>query len=164
MEAELAALASSGATALVGAMATDGWEQARSGMGRLLGRGRARRQAAVEDLLDDDAELLAAAPLSERARTRDALTMRWQQQVESLLIELPQVAEELRALAARLAERSAGEEQQQRSVRQDNHAHHGGTVFAVLDGTMNVSQGAAPGPGPLEEPDPGPAGETDGVR
>jgi hypothetical protein len=86
LDQALLAAASSGATTLVTAMATDGWKAARSGMSRLLGRGDPGRQAAVEAHLDEhDAAVRSTADA-------DAL----------LLERSPEVAGELRQLTARI--------------------------------------------------------------
>jgi hypothetical protein len=66
---ELAAVATAAATAVVEAMATDGWKSVRGGMGRLLSRmtGRRRRRT-LERRLDEDALVLWEAESAERDR------------------------------------------------------------------------------------------------
>ena len=48
MEAELAALAASGATTLVGLMVSESWERAKSGLARFFGRGAPGEAAEAE--------------------------------------------------------------------------------------------------------------------
>ncbi|MFC5668419.1 hypothetical protein ACFP3U_36360 [Kitasatospora misakiensis] len=94
MEAEIAQLVTTGATTVVGLMATEGWTQLRSRLARLLGRGRDAEEvsAELEEIrvevvrADGDAELVGdqAAELRNRIRR--------------LLRQDPQAAVELRAL------------------------------------------------------------------
>ena len=48
-------------SSLVAAMTSDGWSLVRSRLGRLLGRGDARAEAAALDTLDEDAQAMAGA-------------------------------------------------------------------------------------------------------
>ena len=63
------ALASSGATALVGAAATDAWQLARAKFSQLAARWGTRRQTQVTERLDETAAQVEAA--SPAARDRD---------------------------------------------------------------------------------------------
>ncbi|MFC9330690.1 hypothetical protein [Kitasatospora sp. NPDC057015] len=95
----LVALAGAGGTALVGAMATDAWQSVRSGAAGLFGRDGEGRHHAVATRLDHDAELVVRA--ADPDRVRGALAPAWQVELESLLTERPELAEELRAFVAR---------------------------------------------------------------
>ena len=55
----LAALASTGGTALVTAMVTDGWEDVKGGFARLFGRGRAREAETAVARLEQSRAALA---------------------------------------------------------------------------------------------------------
>jgi hypothetical protein len=94
----LAALASTGGTALVTAMVTDGWEGIRARAARLLGHGSPRDTQAAETRLDQArAELarLSGADL-ERARAEQAIA--WRTRLADLLEQDPGAQTELRQL------------------------------------------------------------------
>lgn len=94
----LAALASTGGTALVTAMVTDSWESIKGRVARLLGRGDARQaEAALERLELSRAALhgLAGADL-DRARAEQEIA--WRTRLADLLETHPQAADELRSL------------------------------------------------------------------
>jgi hypothetical protein len=86
-------------TALVGAMATDTWAEARSAVIALWRRFRPRAQAdAVEDDLDRLRELAMAARTPERANTEKALVAVWQGKLQELALDKPDAVEELRTI------------------------------------------------------------------
>ncbi|WP_433046402.1 hypothetical protein [Dactylosporangium sp. CS-033363] len=91
MDAELVALASSAATALVGAMAKDGWQAVRAGVARLLGRGDARAEQAALETLDEDAAGLRPGGEAE-------VTGAWAVRLKDLLRADPEAAAALRDL------------------------------------------------------------------
>jgi hypothetical protein len=90
MEAELVALASSGATTLVALMVTDGWERARERFGTLL----RRSNASAEAELDASRARVVADPGSAYEDARG----RWRSELRVLLMDHPDAADELRAL------------------------------------------------------------------
>ncbi|MFJ4797763.1 hypothetical protein [Kitasatospora purpeofusca] len=102
MEAEIAQLVTTGATTVVGLMATEAWTQARSRLAALFGRGRNAEEvsAELEEIrvevvrADGDAELVGdqAAELRNRLRR--------------LLREDPRAAEELESLLREFAPRA----------------------------------------------------------
>jgi hypothetical protein len=84
------------ATALVTAMATDGWQQARSGAVALWRRVHPERVTAIEaELGEVRTELLAAREASD-APAEEGLVADWQRKLRRLLAEDPQLAGELR--------------------------------------------------------------------
>lgn len=108
----LAQLATSGATTLVGAAATDAWQHARDGFARLLGRGREDREAVAERRLQALAAEVERAPLDERAGLRQRLLPAWQTRLADLLEEDPAAAELLRGLVDEVRERLPSVQQQ----------------------------------------------------
>ncbi|MFF3731368.1 NB-ARC domain-containing protein [Streptomyces sp. NPDC002476] len=102
VEAELAALAASGASALVGAMVTDSWEQAKTRVARLFARrGRAREEEADDDLQEAGAQLVAAEEADDDSAAAD-IEAYWRLRLSRLLEEDPAAADELRQLLADL--------------------------------------------------------------
>ncbi|WP_103510508.1 hypothetical protein [Streptomyces sp. SM13] len=96
MNAELVALAQSAGTTLVGLMATDAWERTRDGIVALWQRARPERADAVAAELGNTREDLAAD-------TEGELAAEWQGRIRRLLIDQPQVAEELQRLLDELS-------------------------------------------------------------
>src|ERR1700722_9551583 len=89
------ALAMTGATTLVAAMATSAWQSARTGVARLFHRG-GRALPAIEARLDSDAEIIKQAEDPDGAR-KD-LAGGCKQQLAQLLRESPESAADLAAL------------------------------------------------------------------
>ncbi|MFF0506896.1 hypothetical protein ACFYUH_25275 [Streptomyces fimicarius] len=100
MNAELVALAQSAGTTLVGLMATDAWERTRDGVVALWQRARPERADAVAAELSNTREDLAA---DTDADTEGELAAEWQGRIRRLLIDRPQVAEELQRLLDELS-------------------------------------------------------------
>ncbi|KND35554.1 hypothetical protein [Streptomyces acidiscabies] len=90
MEAELVALAGTGATTIVGLMATEAWDQVRQRVVRLFTRGGDAN--AMDDELTASRTALVAAPEEETADVTASVRMR----LRRLLAENPEAAEELR--------------------------------------------------------------------
>jgi hypothetical protein len=98
LEAALAALAATGGSALVTAMATDTWNSIRAGFARLLGHGEPAQVAAFESRLEAaraELELLEGANL---LRTRADQESLWRGELASLLTDHPHLAESLAEL------------------------------------------------------------------
>ncbi|MEX3099795.1 MULTISPECIES: hypothetical protein [unclassified Streptomyces] len=94
MEAELVALAGTGATTIVGLMATEAWDQVRQRVVRLFARGGDGSANAMDDELTASRTALVAAPEEETADVTASVRMR----LRRLLAENPEAAEELRLL------------------------------------------------------------------
>ncbi|MGW7428818.1 hypothetical protein ACWGIN_04635 [Streptomyces sp. NPDC054861] len=90
MEAELVALASSGATTLVALMVTDGWERARERFGSLL----RRSSAAAEAELDASRARVLADP----GGAHESARQQWRTELRAVLAEHPESVGELRAI------------------------------------------------------------------
>lgn len=98
MNPELVTLAQSASVTLVGLMATDAWENARDGVVALWQRARPERADAVAAELGHTREDLAAD-----AGIEGELAAEWQGRIRRLLIERPEVAEDLQRLLDELA-------------------------------------------------------------
>ncbi|WP_034090362.1 hypothetical protein [Streptacidiphilus albus] len=96
MGAELAELASSGATTLVGLLVSDSWEQVKQRVGALFARGRSE-QAATEELELSRAELIAAREAGDTGTAADAEAA-WRVQLRRVLLADPAAVAELEAL------------------------------------------------------------------
>ncbi|MEV4613600.1 hypothetical protein AB0K43_13505 [Kitasatospora sp. NPDC049258] len=97
METEIVALATSGATTLVGLMVTELWSEARGRFAALFGR---RSEAVCEDLDAVRAELLAAEDQDAAAAGAEA---EWTARLRRALAADPAAAAQLRALLDELA-------------------------------------------------------------
>ena len=130
----LAALASAGATALIGAIATDAWQGARAGFVRLLGRGGDTRGAAIAAQLDEDAGTVTRTGPDETDQVRQELLPVWRRRLAQLLADDPDAEAELRELIAEVSrELPAGP----RAWVQTNVARDNSTLFAVQDGDLH---------------------------
>uniref|UniRef100_A0AAU2JWW4 Uncharacterized protein n=1 Tax=Streptomyces sp. NBC_00049 TaxID=2903617 RepID=A0AAU2JWW4_9ACTN len=134
-----------GGTTVVAAMATDSWTVARGGVARLFGRRGENQQAAIEAQLDNNAALVVRADDAERVR--QALLPVWTLELESLVGQYPEAADELRELIGTIQEALPGT---QRAWVQNNTAKDGGQVFAAQGGNVIVHQ-APPGQGGGED-------------
>ncbi|MGP2438482.1 NB-ARC domain-containing protein [Streptomyces sp. JW3] len=101
MEAELAALAASGATAFVGLLVSEAFEQAKGRLARFLGR-RAGDGAAAEELRADREELVRARAVGD-GRTEEDVRDRWQGRLAAVFREDPEAVTELAGLVAEVA-------------------------------------------------------------
>ena len=106
MEAELAGLAASGATTLVGLMVSDGWAQTRERVARFFARG-GDGAAEVAALQSAQAELLAARDADD-AGAADDVEAEWRTRLRRMLRADPAAAGELRALLAELGPLATG--------------------------------------------------------
>ena len=138
MLGELAALAGAAGTAVVGAMATDVWQVARSGVVRLFGRGGPERRTAIEAQLDGNAALVAEA--GDPDEVRRGLAAMWRPKLEALLRQHPDVEEELRVLVAQVRDRLPAPQQ---TWVQNNIARDQATQNIVQHGTLHVHQGGS---------------------
>lgn len=108
MEAELAALAASGATTLIGLMATEAWTQARDRVAGFFSRGR------EEELDLSRAELVAAREAGDDQAVAD-VEAEWRTRLRRRLQADPEAAAELRLLLDELTPQLPA--QQVRDVR-----------------------------------------------
>ncbi|MEC4015260.1 hypothetical protein [Streptomyces sp. H27-D2] len=101
MEAELVALAASGATTLVGLMVSDAWTQGRERLVRFFARGG--DEGSAEEELRISREELAAARAAEDEGAAADIEAGWRMRLRRVLQADPAAAEELRLLLAELA-------------------------------------------------------------
>ncbi|MGW2183414.1 hypothetical protein ACWCXX_36340 [Streptomyces sp. NPDC001732] len=107
MDPELAALASSAATTMVGVLATDGWENVKSLVGRLWQRVHPDRAEVVEaELVETRTELLTARQTQD-GEAEQHLVGEWHGRLRRLLAADPELAEELRRMVAELQSAAA---------------------------------------------------------
>ncbi|MGH3887065.1 MAG: hypothetical protein ACRDSZ_10955 [Pseudonocardiaceae bacterium] len=154
----LAALAAAGGTAVVGAMATDAWESARSGVARLLGRGAdPHRQEIIKAQLDEDAALLERVGDAEREMVRQELEPVWRRRLATYLDQHPEAVEELRELVEQISDRLPGEQRMvvnnQLTVVRDH-----GTGNIVQGGNQHIHHYHGPTGSPGGQPEPGASG------
>jgi hypothetical protein len=141
----LAALASTGSSALVTAMVTDGWEDVKSRFARLLGRGRpADTQAVAAQLDQSHAELASlAGPGLERAQAEQEIA--WRTRFGDFLARHPAAEQELRDLVTATQAHINGSVGR---VQQFAVAHDQAQQAVQGHGVQNVTFGGQRGPGP----------------
>jgi hypothetical protein len=104
VDMELATLAATGATTVVGLMVTETWTQAKTRLVRLLSRGG--DEDAVEEELQETRDLLLGARESEDELVVADVEAAWRVRLRRLLQSDPEALEQLRALLAELAPES----------------------------------------------------------
>ncbi|MDX2680415.1 hypothetical protein [Streptomyces soliscabiei] len=133
-EPVLTALALTGATTVVAAMATDAWQVTRAGVNRLFRRGDAVQQGAVDAQLEGNALLVAQAGDADGAeQARQTLIPVWQLHFQALLRDHPETADELRAL---ISEVRAALPEDRQNWTQTNVARDGSTLYAAQGGNV----------------------------
>jgi hypothetical protein len=104
----LAALASTGGTALVTAMVTDGWEGVKARFARLLGRGDPKETEAAAARLEQSRAVLAGSPGPGLERARAEQEIAWRTRLADWLEQHPGAEGDLRALVAEVQAQVAG--------------------------------------------------------
>jgi hypothetical protein len=94
----LAALASTGGTALVTAMVTDSWESIKGSVARLLGRGEPKQTEAAQERLELSRAVLDGLVGTELDWARAEQEIVWRTRLADLLEAHPQAADELTSL------------------------------------------------------------------
>ncbi|MGW2545249.1 hypothetical protein ACWC5I_31325 [Kitasatospora sp. NPDC001574] len=141
IEQEIAALAMSGATTIVAAMATDAWGSVRGFVLGLVRRRSPELGAEIEGRLDASAALITRGQNAERAR--ELVLGQWQLELEEFLAAHPEAVVELRArLDSLRAELPAAQQQWVQNITARDHS----TVNVVQHGTQhNHYMDSAPG-------------------
>ncbi|MCH6161569.1 hypothetical protein [Streptomyces marispadix] len=103
MDPTLIALASAGGTAVVSAMATDGWNTFRSGVVSLWRRFRPDSAVELERELETSRAALLATPDTEAEQVRQALRSAWEGRMLTLFLDDPVAAAEFEALLSKQA-------------------------------------------------------------
>jgi len=96
--AALMALATVAGNTVVTAAVTDGWEAARKGFARLLGRGNPGKTKLAEQRLAETHDQLTEAKGADLERIRAALEAQWVTRLADLLEEDPGIEADLRTL------------------------------------------------------------------
>ncbi len=128
MNEELAQLAVSGATALVSAMGTDLWQEAKRLMNGVLAQARSRRREELSVVMDRQSAAAGGA-------VDTAAVDYWTEALAQLLDQNPALAQDVMALA------SLRTPQRQGIAVQVNSATNSGEVFAVQHGTQHFAAG-----------------------
>lgn len=102
MAVELLAAA---ASALVGAMATDAWEWAKTSFARLFGGDDPARAEAVERRLEESRVELEGLSGQELVQARSRLEAAWQARLSDLVEEVPDVGTRIETLVKEVAAR-----------------------------------------------------------
>jgi hypothetical protein len=140
----LAALASTGGTALVTAMVTDGWENIRTRLARLIGRSDTAETKTTEGWLDQSRAALEGptGPGLDRAKVEQEIV--WRTRLGDLLERYPDAEAELRDLIAEMESQAlkAGG-----SVQQHFAAFDQAQQAVLGQGTQNVTFGERHEPG-----------------
>lgn len=140
----LVALASTGGSALVTAMVTDGWEGVRARFARLLGRGDAKETKTATAGLEQSRAVLArlSGPDLDRARAEQEIV--WRTRLGDLLERDPGAEKELRALVAEVQAQVVGS-----AGRVEQHAAAFDQAQQAVQGhgVQNVTFGGQSGPG-----------------
>jgi hypothetical protein len=108
MDPEYTALASAAATALVTAMAQDGWEGIRSAVARLWRRGIPGHVTHIEAALEHSRQELAGTPQPLAEEAKGEFVAEWQGKLRRLLMAHPEAAAELNDVL-RLGRQHAGQ-------------------------------------------------------
>lgn len=128
MNAELAELAASGATALAAAMGTDLWEETKQLMSGVIAHARGSRRRELYTALD-------RASTATRGAVDATVVGYWTEAISQLLNQNPELAQDVMALASLRIPEKPG------IATQVNSATHSGEVFAVQNGTQIISFG-----------------------
>ena len=128
LEEAVEAIVTAAGSAMVGAMATDAWDEAKSLVARLLGRGDSRRVEAMTVQLEEDATLVAKSGNNVIDAVRAELVPVWRRRLADFIEANPEAASELQAFVERVEAQLPA--RQQAWFRQYNQASSGGTVIA----------------------------------
>jgi hypothetical protein len=138
------ALAVAGATALVNAMVTDGWEGIRKRFARLLGRGDEKETAAAAARLEKSQEMLSGLSGTELEKAQAEQAIIWRTRLGDLLESHPDAEDELRGLVAEVQAQVVGS-----AGRVEQHAAAFDQAQQAVQGhgVQNVTFGGQRGPG-----------------
>ncbi|MFF2658689.1 hypothetical protein ACFVUH_15105 [Kitasatospora sp. NPDC058032] len=140
MEAEIAQLVTTGATTVVGLMATEAWTQVRSRLAGLLGRGRDAEEVSAE-LEEIRVEVVRADGDEELVGDQ---TAELRNRIRRLLRQDPQAAEELRTLLEEFTPRQPQSVVINHTVNTMDHGTVHGTV--IMTGSIRGSVNERPAP------------------
>lgn len=140
----LTALASTGGTALVTAMVTDGWEGVKARFARLFGRGEGAQAETAAGRLEQSRAALEGLSGPDLERVRAEQQIIWRTRLGDLLEQDPAAEAELRTLIAEVQATVAGS-----AGRVEQHAVAFDQAQQVIQGhgVQNVNFGGQSGPG-----------------
>jgi hypothetical protein len=137
MEAELVALASSGASTLVALMATDAWGQAKRAVASLLAHSRPEAVPVIEGELEESRRELAAARDRHDGEAEEELVAQWKGRLRRLLVTDPDIASALRAVVDELEASASRLNLRTRSIKMDAKASGHGRVYQQGQGVQH---------------------------
>ncbi|BCL31382.1 hypothetical protein ACFFS2_07420 [Streptomyces aurantiacus] len=138
MDAELAALAAAGATALVQQMVTDGWGNVRDRVVVFFSRGR-EEDAVQGELEASRADLVAARDAGDE-EAADDVRASWRVRLRRTLRDDPAAAAELRALLDELAPPPTGPAMVTVHNTINDGTHHGVIQVGLVYGSSTVGE------------------------
>ncbi|MFJ1871089.1 hypothetical protein [Streptomyces chartreusis] len=147
------------ASAVVTAMATDGWQQARAAVVKLWQRGRPDHLPAIEADLDDTHAEVATARAAGDGPAEEGLVSDWQRKLRRLLEADPDLRIELRQVLDNelIPLLPAGEQARVQNIQNITASAQGATAQGAMFGNV-INYGAGPGNGlsdALPATDPG---------
>lgn len=138
MDTELAVLASSGATVLVGRMVTDGWEETKLAVARLFGRHSSRPEDVADELEEARTELENAQRTGDEAAAAD-VEAEWRSRLRRLLASDPDAVTEFKQLLAELGtDQPSSSNSANGDVKLTANASGHGRIYQVGRGELHV--------------------------
>ncbi|MGC5565281.1 hypothetical protein ACPYPG_20930 [Streptomyces sp. FR-108] len=138
MDAELAALAAAGATALVQQMVTDGWGNVRDRVVALFSRG-GEEEGVRGELEESRADLVAARDAEDEDAAADVQAS-WRVRLRRTLRDDPEAAAELRSLLAELDPQPTGSATSAVHNSITGGVQHGTVVQAHTVGDLTIGE------------------------
>ena len=138
MDAELAALASSGATTLVGLMISDGWAQTKVRIVNLFARGSSEQAGEITAELDAAQSQLVAATGRPDETVTAGLEAEWRSRFKKLLANDPQSVSELREILNELDPEADRGQASVHGIKMVAKATGHGRVYQVGAGDMHI--------------------------
>ncbi len=128
---ELATVGSTGASALIAAMTTDGWGRVRTWFGRWLGRGQSETETHHLSRLDRDRELLLATSAEESEEQAGRLAGAWTVRLQDIADMDAQAASELLEFLVRWRAENPESSERAGRVRQQAKASGHSSIVQV---------------------------------
>ncbi|WP_373672735.1 hypothetical protein [Streptomyces sp. wa1071] len=127
VDPQIVAVAGAAGTAIVSAMATDGWQRARDGVVALWQRFRPESAEAIHEDFEENRRVLVGALQAGDEHTRAALVAAWNGYLLGLLVAQPHAIDDLRQLNAVLEQQNTSGPRP--SLNMTAHASGNGQVF-----------------------------------
>ncbi|MGW2590556.1 hypothetical protein ACWCXC_09825 [Streptomyces sp. NPDC001515] len=127
MDPQIVAVAGAAGTAIVSAMATDGWQRARDGVVALWQRFRPESADSIHEDFEENRRVLLGSLQAGDEHTHAALVAAWNGYLLGLLVAQPQALDALRQLNAVLAQDHTSSAHP--SLNMTAHASGNGQVF-----------------------------------